>query len=64
MAGEAVDVCLRVLRKATKVGSTATVSGTSVLNISHITVRDCRVHIFSNNLSRKNFSNHMELHMV
>ena len=24
----------------------------SVLNISHITFRDCRVHIFSNNLSR------------
>ena len=38
-------------RKATKVGSTATVSGT-VLIISHITLRDCRVHIFSNNLSR------------
>ena len=24
----------------------------SVLNISHITFRDCRVHIFSDNLSR------------
>ena len=38
-------------RKATKVGSAATVSGT-VLIISHITLRDCHVHIFSNNLSR------------
>ena len=34
-------VCER-LRKATKVGSTATVSRNSVLIISHITFRDCR----------------------
>ena len=39
-------------RKATKVGSTATVSRTSVLIISHITFRDCRVHSFCDNLSR------------
>ena len=41
-----------VKKKATKVGSTATVVRNSVLIISHITFRDCRVHIFSNNLSR------------
>ena len=39
-------------RKALKVGSTATVSRTSVLIISHITFRDCRVHSFCDNLSR------------
>ena len=33
-------------RKATKVGSTATVVRNSVLIISHITFRNCRVHIF------------------
>ena len=46
MAGEAMDVCLRVLRKATKVGSTA-------YSVSHITCIcwDCHVYIFSD-LSR------------
>ena len=39
-----------VKKKATKVGSTATVDRNSVLIISHITFRDCRVHIFSDNL--------------
>ena len=38
-------------RKATKVGSTASVVTNSVLIISHITFRDCRVHISSDNLS-------------
>ena len=38
--------------KVTKVDSTATVSTTSVLIISHITFRDCRVHSFFDNLSR------------
>ena len=35
-----------------KVGSTATLSGTVYLIISHITFRDRRVHFFSDNLSR------------
>ena len=47
-----MDVCLRGLKETTKVGSTATVSRTSVLIISHITFRDCRVHSFCDNLSR------------
>ena len=38
--------------KATKSGSTATALGNSVLIISHITFRGCRVHIFPDNLSR------------
>ena len=54
IAREATDICLRVLRKATKVGSKATVVRNSVLIISHITFRDCRVHIFSDNLSWNN----------
>ena len=33
----------------------------SVLIISHITFRDCRVHIFSDNLSRKSCINSVEL---
>ena len=47
-----MDVCLRGLKETTKVGSTATVSRTSVLITSHITFRDCRVHSFCDNLSR------------
>ena len=39
------NVC-EFLRKATKVGSTATVVRNSVLIISHITFRECRVLIF------------------
>ena len=38
--------------KATKVGSTVIVVRNSVLIISHITFRDCRVHIVCDNLSR------------
>ena len=52
MAREAMDVCLRGLKETTKVGSTATVSRTSVLIISHITFRDCRLHSFCDSLSR------------
>ena len=41
-------------RKAANVGSTATLFvRNTVLTISHITSRDCRVHVFSDNLSRK-----------
>ena len=39
-------------RKVKKLVLTATVVRNSVLIISHITFRDCRVHIFSDNLSR------------
>ena len=52
MAREAMGVCLRGLKETTKVGSTATVSRTSVLILSHITFRDCCVHSFCDNLSR------------
>ena len=47
MAREAMDISLLVLKKkTTKVGSTATVVRNSVLVISHIAIRDCRVHTF------------------
>ena len=52
LARKAVDICLRVLRKATKLDSTATVVRNSVLTISDIAFLGCRVHIFSDNLSR------------
>ena len=47
-----MDVCLRVLKESNKSGSTATALGNSVLIISHITFRGCRVHVFPDNLSR------------
>ena len=45
-----MDICLRVLRKATKIGSTATVIRNSVLIIFNIKFWDCHMHIFSDNL--------------
>ena len=51
MVREATDICLQVLKEATKVGSTATVVKYGVMIISHITFRDCRVHFFGVNLS-------------
>ena len=46
---------------ATKVGSIATVVRNSVLIISHITFRDCRARIFSDNLSQNSCILHMTL---
>ena len=47
MAREATDICFRVLKENNKsIGSTAKVVKNSVSIISHINVRDCRVHIF------------------
>ena len=52
MAGEAVDICLRVLKESNKSRFDSYSVRNSVLIISHITFRDCRVHMFSDNLSR------------
>ena len=52
MAQEAVDVCLRVLKESNKRSFDSYSVSNSVLIISHITFRDCRVHIFADNLSR------------
>ena len=51
MAREAIEVCLWVLKESNKSRFDG-VSWNSVLIISHITFRDCSVHIFGDNLSR------------
>ena len=52
MAREAMDICLRVLKESNKSRFDSYSVRNSVLNVSHITFRDCHVHIFSDNLSR------------
>ena len=47
-----MDICLRVLKESNKSRFDSYSVRNSVLIISHITFRDCRVHIFSDNLSR------------
>ena len=47
-----MDVCLRVLKESNKSRFDSCSVKNSVLIISHITFRDCRVHIFSDNLSQ------------
>ena len=47
-----MDVCLRLLKESSKGRFDSYSVRNSVLIISHITFRDCRVHIFSDNLSR------------
>ena len=49
---EATDVCLRELKESNKSRFDSYSVRNSVLIISHITFRDCHVHIFSDNLSR------------
>ena len=46
MAGEAMDLCLRVLKESNKSRFDNCSVMNSVLIISHITFRDCRLHIF------------------
>ena len=45
-----MDVCLRVLKESNKSRFDSYSVRKSVLIISHITFRDCRVHSFSDNL--------------
>ena len=47
-----MDICLRVLKESNISRFDSNSVKNSVLNISHITFRDCRVHIFSDDLSR------------
>ena len=54
MAGEAMDICLRELKERNKSRFDSYSVRNSVLITSHITFRDCGVHIFSDNLSRNN----------
>ena len=53
MAREAIDECLRMLKESNNRRFVSCSVRNSALIISHITFRDCRVHIFSHNLSRK-----------
>ena len=52
MTREATEVCLRVLKESNKSRFDSYSVRSSVLIISNITYRDCRVHISSDNLSR------------
>ena len=52
MAREAMDACLRVLKESSKSRFDGYCVRNSVLMISHVAFRNCRVHIFSDNLSR------------
>ena len=52
---EATDVCLRELKESNKSRFDSYSVRNSVSIISHITFRDCRVHIFSDNLSRNSW---------
>ena len=52
LARKAMEMCLRVLKESNKSRFDSYSVRNSVLIISHITFRDCRVHIFSDNLSR------------
>ena len=52
MTGDAMDVCLRVVKESSKSRFDSLSVRNSVLIISHITFRDCRLHIFSDNRSR------------
>ena len=52
MAQEAMDICLQVLKESNKSRFDSYSVRNSVLLISHTTFRNCRVHIFSDNLSQ------------
>ena len=52
MTREAMEICLRVLKESNKSRFDSYKVTKSILIISHVTFRDCRVHIFSDNLSR------------
>ena len=52
MAREAMDIRLGVLKESNTSRFDSYSVKNSELNASHITLRDCRVHIFSDNLPR------------
>ena len=52
MAREAMNACLLVLKESNKSRFDVYCVRNSVFIISLVTFRDCRVHIFSDNLSR------------
>ena len=54
MARETMDLRLRLLKESNRSKFHSYSVRNSVMIISHITSRDCRVHTFSDNLSRNN----------
>ena len=52
MTREAMDVCLRMVKESNKSRFDSFSVRNSVLIIIHINIRDCRVQIFSDNISR------------
>ena len=64
MARESTDVCLRVLKESNKSRFDSYGVRKSALIISHITFRDCRVHSFSDNLSRNSCITKYVVHVV
>ena len=63
LAQEAMDVCLRVLEESNKSRFYSYSLRNSVLIISHITFRDCRLRIFSDNLSRNSYIDERQLNL-
>ena len=47
-----MDICLQVLKESNKSRFDSYSVRNSILIISHITFRDCRAHVFSDNLSQ------------
>ena len=64
MAREAMDLCLQVLKESSKRRLDSYSVRNSVLMISHITFRDCRLHTFSDNLSRNNCKRSLKLTLL
>ena len=58
MAREAMEICLRVLKESNKSRFESYSVRNSELIVSHTTFRDCRVQIFSDNLSRNSCMNY------
>ena len=56
-----MDISVRVRKKSNESRFDSYSRQENVSIISHITFRDCRVHIFSDNLSRKSCINSVEL---
>ena len=59
MAGEAMDICLQLLKESNKSRFDSYSVRNSILIISHITFRGCGVHIFFDNLSRNSCVSNM-----
>ena len=64
MAREAMNLCLQVLKESSKRRFDSYSVRNSVLIISHITFRDCRLHTFSDNLSRNNCKRSLKLTLL